>query len=290
VDSNDCLQEFQISNCMKLELLTLPGSSFLERLRLNGCDSLKSFPLELFPKLYTIEIRGCENLESFTVSEQHGRDLATLSIEIIDCPNFVSFPKGGICAPDLSSFFIENCGSLRSLPEKMHLLLPSLEYFQIIDCPKVELVPEGSFPSNLNQILVNNCEKLFAGRMGWDLQKLPSIRYLSVGGDFEDVESFPEPGLLPSGLTHLNIFGFPNLKSLDKKGLQHLTSLQRLWIEDCPKLKYMPKEEGLLASLSPIEIIKCPLLKKQWQNKKGKERRKVPDVDNILIDEKEYIG
>jgi hypothetical protein len=137
-----------------LHCIVVSGCSFLESLRLDGCDSLKSFPSELFPKLYTIKIRGCENLESFTVSEQHGCDLATLSIEIINCPNFVSFPKGGICAPDLSSFWIKNCGSLRSLLEKMHILLPSLEYFYIINCPEVELVPEGSFLSNLNLIYV----------------------------------------------------------------------------------------------------------------------------------------
>jgi hypothetical protein len=31
-------------------------------------------------------------------------------------------------------------------------------------------------------------------------------------------------------------------------------------------------------------------LKKRWQSKKEKERRKIPDVDHILIDYEEYIG
>jgi hypothetical protein len=31
-------------------------------------------------------------------------------------------------------------------------------------------------------------------------------------------------------------------------------------------------------------------LRKLWQSKKGKERRKIPDVDHILIDFEEYIG
>jgi len=38
------------------------------------------------------------------------------------------------------------------------------------------------------------------------------------------------------------------------------------------------------ASLSYVWINKCPLLKKQWQSKKGKERRKIPNIDHILID------
>jgi hypothetical protein len=43
------------------------------------------------------------------------------------------------------------------------------------------------------------------------------------------------------------------MKSLDKNGLQHLPSLEELWINDCPKLKYMP-EEWLPTPLSIIGI------------------------------------
>jgi hypothetical protein len=141
----------------------------------------------------------------------------------------------------------------------------------------------------MRAINVDNCEKLFAGRMGWGLQKLPSLREFEIGGKSEDVVSFPEPGLLPSCLTSLSISGFPNMKSLDKRGLQHLTSLQQLSVSDCPKLRVHAKR-GLPTSLSIIKIVGCPLLRKRWQSKKGKERRKIPDVDHILIDGKEYIG
>ena len=121
VDSNGCLQALEISKCKKLELPTQLEFRNLERLQLDGCDSLQSFPLDLFPKLYYVMIARCEKLESLTASEQHGHDLATLHINIDNCPNFVSFPKGGICAPDLSPFYVWSCGSLRSLPEKMHI-------------------------------------------------------------------------------------------------------------------------------------------------------------------------
>jgi hypothetical protein len=141
----------------------------------------------------------------------------------------------------------------------MHTLLPSLMSFVISNCPRVESFPEGGFPSNLRSIDVRNCDKLFAGRMGWGLQQLPSLRDLYVGGKSEDVESFPEPGLLPSCLTSLYISEFPNMKSLDKRGLQHLTSLQQLWVWDCPKLEYVPKE-GLPTSLSIIEINEMPFV------------------------------
>jgi Leucine-rich repeat (LRR) protein len=286
VASNNCLQTLEISNCMKLELPTHSHFVSLKSLWLEGCDSLKSFPLDLFPELYNIKIWKCKNLESFTIYEQHGRDLVTLrNIYISDCPNFVSFPKGGIRAPNLLSFSVYDCESLRSLPEKMHVLLPSLDFFQIGSCPRIESFPEGGLPSNVQRMNVQICDKRFARRAGWSLQKLLS---LSVNYTNEDVESFPEPGLLPSCLTQLRIFGFPNMKSLDKKGLQDLTSLQQLSVRDCPKLEYIPKE-GLPTSLSIIKIFNCPLLRKRWQSKKEKERRKIPNVDHILIDHEEFI-
>jgi hypothetical protein len=143
----------------------------------------------------------------------------------------------------------------------MHILFPSLKNFDIRDCPEVELLPEGGFPSNLELLVIEYCEKLFASRMEWGLQKLPSIIHLHVGSKSENVVYFPEPGLMPSCLTSLVIDGFPNMISLDKKGLQHLTSLQQLWVKDCLKLKYMPKEM-LPASLSSIHIYSCHLFRK----------------------------
>jgi hypothetical protein len=171
----------------------------------------------------------------------------------------------------------------------MHTLLPSVADFGIFSCPEVELLPEGGFPSNLEVLVVEYCEKLFASRMEWGLQKLSSIRDLNIGSKSEDVVYFPEPGLMPSCLTSLSFSGFPNMKSLDKKGLQHLTSLQQLLVGDCPKLKYMPKEV-LPASLSTIHIDRCPLLRKWWQSKKEKERQKIPKVDNVIFDRELYIG
>jgi len=289
VASNNCLQQLKISNCMKLELPTHSHFVSLETFQLDGCDSLKSFPLDLFPKLYDIDIQKCKNIESLTVSEQHGRDLVTLhEIDIINCPNLVSFPKGGICAPKLSFFSVSKCESLRSLPEKMHVLLPSLDFFQIGSCPRIESFPEGGLPSNVKSMNVWKCDKLFARRAGWGLQNLLSLSDFAVSGKYEDVESFPEPGLLPSCLTQLRISEFPNMKFLDKKGLQDLTSLQQLSVRDCPKLEYIPKE-GLPTSLSIIEIRRCPLLRKRWQSKKEKERRNILDVDHILTDCEEFI-
>jgi hypothetical protein len=131
------------------------------------------------------------------------------------------------------------------------------------------------------------CEKLIASRMGWGLQNLPTLKHLSIGGENEDLESFPEARLLPTSLTYLFIQDFPKLKSLDKNGLQQLIALEELHIFGCPKLKFMP-EQGLPASLSILRIRKCHLLKKEWQSKKGKEWRKIAHIEHIRI-EHEWI-
>jgi hypothetical protein len=273
------LKTLEIRDCKKLELSTHLDYSSLEKLSLQYCDSLKSFSLDLFPKLYHIEISGCSNLESLTVPENY--DLVTLEIRISYCPNFVSFPKGGLRAPSLTLLEIRDCENLKSLPEKMPALL-SLKRLYTNKCPEVESFPEGGLPSNLNSIHIMGCEKLIASRMGWGLQKLPILKHFSIGEN-EDLESFPEAQLLPTSLTSLSISGFLNLKSLDKKGLQQLIALEELDIWYCPKLKYMPEQE-LPASLSILTIVDCPLLKKEWKSKKGKEWRKIAHVEQIQID------
>ncbi|XP_059455887.1 putative disease resistance RPP13-like protein 1 [Corylus avellana] len=278
------LKTLNISGCMKLELPTHLDYSSLEKLWLCDCDSLKSFPIDSFPKLYHIRLWDCMNLKSVTVSNQHEHDLVTLQLEIEDCPSFVSFPKGGLRAPNLTSFSILKCGGLRSLPDKMHILLSSVKDLRIEDCPKVESFPEGGLPSNLESISIFNCDKLFASRMGWGLQKLPSVRMLSIRCQSEDMESFPEAGLLPTNLPSLHISRSANLKYLNNEGLRHLTSLETLSIRDCPMLKCMP-EDGLPASLSLLKISGCPLLKKEWQRKKGKEWQKIAHVSSKLIDD-----
>ncbi|KAF3954666.1 hypothetical protein CMV_020015 [Castanea mollissima] len=250
------LKKLGIFNCKELQFPTYPSYSSLESLDIShSCNSLMSFPLDIFPKLYYLGIKMCRNMESLSVSEGHHLDLLVLEIE--ECPNFVDFPSGGLPAPNLTRLKVTNCPRLVSLPQNMHMLLPSLQSLYIKDCPQVDLFPEGGLPTNLNRFVIDVSEKLFANRMDWGLQRLCSLQILlfsNLAGDCQDVQSFPEENLLPTSLSTLGIAGFPNLRSLDKRGLQHLTSLEELWIKDCPKLKHMPAKKGLPMSISHLQI------------------------------------
>ncbi|XP_042957989.1 putative disease resistance protein At3g14460 [Carya illinoinensis] len=284
------LAELHIIDC-KLELPIMRRQySSLEALHLTNCyDSLTSISLHLFPNLKSIQIEKCNNLKSL---EQHGGDLVISQLGIHKCPKFVSFPEGGLCAPNLANFVVNDCKSLRSMPNKMHIFLPSLCYLELRSCPEVESFPEGRLPSNLKQIVIVRCKKLIANWKGWDLQILPSLEWLTITSDkLEDhVESFIGGLWLPTTLTNLLICSFGNLKSLDKEGFQHLTSLVELVIIDCPKLRYL-LEKGFAISLHLLWMLFiCPVLNKELERKKGEEWLKMAHIPNIIIGDQHIQG
>ncbi|KAB1227684.1 putative disease resistance RPP13-like protein 1 [Morella rubra] len=274
------VKDLRIWDCRKLEFPMHVNFSSLETLELiNSCHSLRSLQLNMIPKLKTITISGCMNLESL---EQDEHDLVASSIRIEACPDFVSFPKGGLRAPELARFRVMDCPRLRSLPHKMHVFLPCLENLVVRGCPQIESFPKGGLPTTLISVSIIRCDKLVASRKSWGFQKLPSLTALQITGDSENIKLFPEAGLLPTSLTFLCITHFQNMESLHKKGLQHLNSLRKLEIRYCHKFKFMP-EEGLPDSLRSLEIEDCPLLEKQLKRRKGKEWCKIAHIPSIRI-------
>uniref|UniRef100_A0A7N2KNG3 Disease resistance RPP13-like protein 1 n=1 Tax=Quercus lobata TaxID=97700 RepID=A0A7N2KNG3_QUELO len=298
VRGSDRLQPFPttpkvlgIYKCRELQFPLYQCYSSLKRLFINdSCSSLISIPLDIFPKLDYLQIKSCCNMESLLVSEGH-QPIDLVWLEIEDCLNLVAFPSGGLLAPNLTRLKVDNCPRLNSLPQNMHTHLPSLELLEIINCPQIESFPEGGLPSNLINISIGDCKKLISTRMEWGLQRLQCLKTLLFGNvnlDCWDVESFPEEDLLPTSLRILAIVGFRKLRSLDNKGLQHLTSLQQLFIVGCPGLKHMP-EDGLPCSISYLEIEDCPSLTKLFQRKKGKEWRNIAHIPTIKIDDQVII-
>ncbi|XP_030963534.1 putative disease resistance protein At3g14460 [Quercus lobata] len=283
------LSKLQLSNCDELLLMELPprllelevGEELAIR---GGFDSLWCFPLEFYPKIKYLFVFGSESLESLLVSKGSHRDLISLTyFAIFSCPNFVSFSNGGLCAPNLTEISIFNCEKFKSLPDGMCTLLPSLESLKLFNCPELESFPKGSLPSNLVTLDISKCDKLFSRRMEWGLQRLHSLKQFKIWNGIEKVESFLDEALLPSTLTEFTIGGFSNLKSLNSKGFQHLTSLQRLEIKFCSGFRYLT-EERLLASLSSLILRGCHLLKRQCQRDKGKDWPKISHIPFIQIE------
>ena len=228
------------------------------QLRLLECPKLiRILPLDYFPKLETLEMRSA-NVEFLTIS-QESKLLSISKLDIYFCPNFVYFSNGGLHAPHLTNISIWGCKKLRSLPEQMHTLLPSLRNLWIVDCPELESFPEGGLPSELSSLYIRSCKKLTANRMQWGLGRLTSLVDLALSfEECEEVGAFPEEGLLPPSLTTLSIIDMSNLKIMDGKGLRQLICHERLTIWRCPELQCLPvlHNETLLQSFAQPHTVK----------------------------------
>ncbi|KAK0574409.1 hypothetical protein LWI29_023194 [Acer saccharum] len=278
------LKTLYIRRCKKLEFLsteeTTGKHTSVEHLCIeSSCDPQKSFPLALFPKLQNLTIWDCVNFNSISITEDH---MSLNSLEIRDCTNLESLSKGGLRTPNLTSILLSNCKNLKQLPGQLQEL-KFLQSLFINECPELDSIPEGGLPSSLNLLRISSCHKLTPG-LQWGLHQLNNFSRIEIEGGCRDLASFPEQNLLPRNLNSLQISRFPNLKILNYKGLQHLTSLQTLKINSCDKLQSLP-EEGLPSSLSYLYISDCPLLKSKLHNNR-EDWYKIAHIPHIQIDEK----
>ncbi|KAL4598131.1 hypothetical protein ACB092_11G037600 [Castanea dentata] len=146
----------------------------------------------------------------------------------------------------------------------------------IYKCPSIVSLPKEGLPTNLKELRLGgmtNCKQVFE----WGLHRLTSLTRLTIYGDgFEDWQSFPEEEdgkmmlLLPTSLTCLSIKEFLDIVFLSSKVFQNLSSLERLWIWDCPKLASL-QGNGLPLSLLELRIHRCPVLKQHCKKGKGQE-------------------
>ncbi|RVW62358.1 putative disease resistance protein [Vitis vinifera] len=201
--NNAHLQELKLEFPLPEEMAHNSYASLETFWMTNSCDSLRSFPLGFFTKLKYLNIWNCENLESLAIPEGlHHEDLTSLeTLHICNCPNFVSFPQGGLPTPNLRFFRVFNCEKLKSLPHQLHTQLPSLEGgFKEED--RLESFPEeGLLPSTLTSLRICNLPMKSLGKEG--LRRLTSLKSLEIYS-CPDIKSFPQDGL-PICLSFLTI-------------------------------------------------------------------------------------
>ncbi|XVF83138.1 hypothetical protein PTKIN_Ptkin16aG0109500 [Pterospermum kingtungense] len=296
IENRDVLDYSKILMYTSLESLVIgEWRCNIPHYRLEEC-----FPLGSFPMLNLFWVWGCKDLKSigaFCGPHQQQQHLSCLhSLWIHHCPNLISCfeIEEGLSATNLTSLELLCCDNLKSLPEQMRSLFPSLEKLGIQNCPEIESFPKEGLPSKLKSIEIWSSDKLIGGMMRrnreWILQTLPSLTHFEINcsGTEIEIECFPDEHLLPSSLTSLTIWNLPNLKVLDDKGFRHLTSLRDLNIWGCPKLQSMPPK-SLLTSLSHLMISSCPLLKEGCEKEKGKDWPNISHIPVIQIDDQFII-
>ncbi|KAI9086866.1 hypothetical protein K1719_031189 [Acacia pycnantha] len=262
------LQILEIENCEKLEFLPQDSwqnyTSLVDLRITNSCHSLKSFPLGCFPKLEHLDIHDCHNLESLA--------------------HF-----GGSALP-FKSLSVGRCEEFRSMSELHIDSLSNLQYLHLDLVPKLESLPQGGLPSNLRKLSIGGCNGLSSIPIkDWGFQRMTSLSTFFVEHDGSEsiLHILLKNQLLPTSLVYFSINRFSNLKLLEGKGLQHLTSLQQLYILRCPNLESLP-EDVLPSSLLLLEIYKCPKLEERYDYQKGKHLSKIAHIPTIKINDEYY--
>ncbi|GKV41806.1 hypothetical protein SLEP1_g49298 [Rubroshorea leprosula] len=291
----------------------------LEKLEISSCLSLTSFPRGKLPiTLKYLKIEDCEGLES--LPDADGDDNSNLYLEIKNL--LCLYSSQGRCyqlPAFLKKFEVDGCEFLESLPERMlqHCTglqsiaiydsleslpstmyqLKSLRRLWMVSCLSIEFLPDRGLPPNLRDLELENCKNLKCvphtmyelrslqflripgGALMMGLQNLTSLRWLSIEQKFHlDI-------MLPSSLTSLGIWNEENLKSIPGGLFQNLSSLQFLWIVNCPNLRSLPREA--FPPLQQLYISGCPLLKRKRFEAKGDYWTLTQSIVRIEIDGEE---
>ncbi|KAM5578406.1 putative disease resistance protein [Rosa sericea] len=270
-------------------LMMKKETSSLEDLEINSCPSMTSLGYLLIRTLKHLQISDCANMEK--IVDRFHDNILLEEIQLWRCPNLKSFPEGLCHLTNLLSLSIINCESFVSFPREVFPRSAfNLRMIEISNCHNLEGIPKGmqnlnslhdfhglasfleeGFPTNLTRLVVwkvKNCKALL--ELG--LHSLASLRELYISGEDPDLVSFPPEDKmtppLPKSLIQITIADFPNLTKLSK-GFQFLTSLEYLEVSSCPKLASIP-EGGLPLSLTRLYVIQCPLLKERCNPMKGR--------------------
>ncbi|XP_023735421.1 putative disease resistance protein At3g14460 [Lactuca sativa] len=251
IHSGSSLTSFRtlkVWKCNSLEHCSCPDS--VEDLDIESCDSITSvsFPTGGGQKLKSLTITDCKKLLE---KELGGREKTNLKpINELSC--FIY----------LTTLAISECPSIESFPDHELPNLTLLTYLKIQNCICMDAsFPRGHWPPKLCRLEIGGLKKPLSE---WGPQNFPtSLSNLKLhAGPYDGMKKFDQLShLLPSSLTIFGIDGFEKLESVST-GLQHLTSLQRLIIQKCPKTIDLP--ENLLPSLLSLIIFKCPNLKERF--------------------------
>nr|XP_043612754.1 putative disease resistance protein At3g14460 [Erigeron canadensis] len=271
------IERIEISACCSMKSLTFPAldnhdfSSTLKSVGIRYCKNVEVNWLvnNFLSSLTSLDISGMPNLSLLP----EGCLLNLTQLSIRSCESIESIPEKGygflprLC---LSVLQIVDCKNMKSFPHEQLQSLTSMEEMWIWGCTSMDYsFPGGLWPPNLSKLSIGGLKKPMSE---WEIQNFPnSLVCLVLDGENSGVVSFANAEnnsssritttsfssssscsfLLPMSLTWLYIENFKELETVSK-GMEHLTSLERLYIDNCQKLRDLP--ETLLPSLSSLSV------------------------------------
>ncbi|KAK2440155.1 hypothetical protein QL285_011599 [Trifolium repens] len=239
IPKGDSIIELYVQRCDRIVLNKFPTSlkrfvfwgnrytEFSGEQNLVDFTALEVLKVDLggFVKCPSLDLHCLNYLRELSITGRHSFSLPfslhlftdLQSLELYDCPQLESFPRGGLPS-NLRELRIQNCPKLIASREEWGLFqLNSLKTFTISDeFENVESFPEENLlPPTLKWLCLTKCSKL---------------RIMNNKG-FLHLNS----------LTDLRIENCPSLESLPEEGLQQLSSLS---IYECPLIREKYKKEG----------------------------------------------
>ncbi|KAL3732374.1 hypothetical protein ACJRO7_029094 [Eucalyptus globulus] len=243
--SGELLLEMSISRFKQLRVLWLDYSSFdllpssigslkhLRFLSLWGNWDIKKLPKSVckLSNLQCLDLGLCMELEELPANIKNMISLRVLYITTKQ----QYFPKKGIgCLTSLRWLLIASCENLEALFDDIQSLTLLRKLF-IIHCPKLASLPQGIKNLNaLEDLWIRYCRNL----------KLP-----------EDESNEPRSML---SLQSFIFEGLPELVSFPMWLEGSASTLQRIKIVNCPKLRELPEWLQNCSSLRILEIKDCP--------------------------------
>ncbi|KAA8520321.1 hypothetical protein F0562_014577 [Nyssa sinensis] len=256
------LGELYIKGMQELEEWPDVQYPSLTRLKISSCPKLKKLP-KIFLNLRVLKVKKCDSLRELPLSP------SLMFLILVDNLVLENWNEA-----ILRLAFVNEQGQLVSQQNRPSYI--SLIELKIINCPKLQALPEHFAPQKLE---IRGCELLSALPIPEHFQRLQHLSidachdgtlvraipdtgslYSLVISNISNLASLPKWPHLP-GLKALYIRDCKDLVSLSEEetSFQSLTSLKLLSIRDCPKLVSLP-DNGLPTSLESLSIGSCPSL------------------------------
>ncbi|XP_073266098.1 putative disease resistance protein RGA4 [Populus alba] len=266
------LQELEISYCRgELRMIEYGGMRFpswspswlshlsnLARIDLYGCRRLEHIPpLHGIPSLDELSIADMDSLEYIDSEGDGGRGVSMFfpslkKLRIFDCPSLKGWWKN--CRDEM------NDDSEESTKEEELIILcfPCLSSLSIVYCPNLTSMP--LFPTLDESLHL------------WETSSMPLQETMKMKSPvFSSSSSSSSSSFIRplSKLKNLDIGAIRDMESLPEVGLQNLSSLQQLFIYECPSLKSLPLHDKGMHSLQILCIKSCSQLKSLSEESQG---------------------
>ena len=272
--------------------LPLTKQVSIETLKIVDCPNLTELPN--FPELRYLKIEKCSSLkliDNLILADLHEGSSSfskLLELRIDSCPKLQALPQ--LFAP--LKMEISRCELVRALPnpgcfrQLQHLAVDqacnggkllgeipdniSLCSLVLSNLPNATSFSKWPKLPSLRSLHIRDCKDLVSlSEEAAPFQGLSSLKLLSIQR-CPRLVTLPMHGGLPKTLECLTIGSCSGLETLGAEDvLSSLTSLTDLYIENCPKIKHLPKE-GVSSSLEHLVIQECPLLMERCsKNEKG---------------------